>query len=92
VANTPNEQDPLAKRKINCHRTSAIWPDGMPGLDHPYLSRSVDFYYRVPLLAGLRTVTLNSWGEVVQVISSVSVPWRPLALLPGHMETPQDSG
>jgi len=21
VANTPNEQDPLAKRKINCHRT-----------------------------------------------------------------------
>jgi hypothetical protein len=56
------------------------------------MSRSVDLYYRVPLLAGLRTVTLNSWGEVVQVISSVSVPWRPLALLPGHMETPQDSG
>jgi len=21
VANTPNEQDPMAKRKINCHRT-----------------------------------------------------------------------
>jgi hypothetical protein len=23
VANTPDEQDPLAKRKINCHRTVA---------------------------------------------------------------------
>jgi hypothetical protein len=27
VANTPNEQDPLAKRKINCHRTDLMAKD-----------------------------------------------------------------